>query len=178
MDVAKNTALAANRSAVGLCSDNARSHDTSCFLFGPAGLLLLARITSGQSVRLYTYPIDIRTVVVLLPAVRGCLGAATFPSKLPLHAWGSAPHLTDASLRPTESIFQTASRLVQTVLHISTEQRVPILYSEPPSPTKIPVRIGYLCSHVIYGSLGQPESTTQTASRSDCDRLIDRQTED
>jgi len=50
----------------------------------------------------------------------------------------------------------------------SSRQRVPILYIRPPlSASKLPIRMRHLeDSHLVRGSLGPPESKTQTASRS------------
>ena len=69
------------------------------------------------------------------------------------------------------------------VLHTS-RQKVPILYNEPPFPLKIAPSHRDLNLH--HGSLGAPETITQTASRSvkpffcrnlDRDRQTDRQTD-
>jgi len=73
-------------------------------------------------------------------------------------------HLTHASLNPSESTSQTASRSVQPFLQL--RQRVPILYNGPPlSPQNCPFASGsgppsstwFLGAHLS-------ESTTQTAS--------------
>jgi len=46
-------------------------------------------------------------------------------------------------------------------------QRVPILYNgQPLSPSKLPYGMGESGPHLIHGSLGLPESTTQMASQS------------
>jgi len=74
-----------------------------------------------------------------------------------------APHLTHASLGPPKSIPQSASRSVQPFLH-SSRQKIPILYNGPPFPL-MPLRMGK-CSRVIYASLGQTHSVSQTAFRS------------
>jgi len=61
---------------------------------------------------------------------------------------------------------QTASRSVQAFLH-SSQQGVTILYNRlprPPQNCRFPW--GDLDPHLIHGSLGPSESTTQTASRS------------
>jgi len=77
-----------------------------------------------------------------------------------------APHLIDVSLGPPESTSQTPSPSVRpfcTPYAIeSLYFRVPILYNGP--PLKLPLRMGR--SGRPHGSLGPPESTTQTASRS------------
>jgi len=61
------------------------------------------------------------------------------------HSPGGAnvhPHPTPASIGPTESILQTASRLIQPFLH-SSKQGVPILYNGLPlSLSKLSLHIG------------------------------------
>ena len=61
--------------------------------------------------------------------------------------------------------FSIPNRSVQPFLH-SIWQRIPILYNRPPiSPSKLSLcMLGDLHHHLIHGSLGPPESTTQTAS--------------
>ena len=75
---------------------------------------------------------------------------------------------TYASLGPPESISETASRLVQPLLH-SPSQSVPIglLYSGPPLPLKISHSYGGSGPHlIIHGSFGPAKFITQTPSRS------------
>jgi len=96
------------------------------------------------------------------------------------------PHLIYASLDAPDSTYQTASRSVQPFLHKSRQTVPMILYNEPPlSPPLKPAHLHWdLDQRLTHGSLGQPESTTQTASRSvhpylqthDRDRQTDRQT--
>jgi len=67
---------------------------------------------------------------------------------------------------PPEPIPQMASQSVQRLLN-SSRQGVPILYNGLPlPPSKLPICMEDLNPHLIHGSLIQPESTTQTASRS------------
>ena len=82
-------------------------------------------------------------------------------------AWGNLePHLTHGSFGPIECSTEMASRLVQPFLH-SSPQRVPILYNVPPLlSSKLPLPVGDLDPHLTHGSLGPPESSTQTTSRS------------
>ena len=79
-------------------------------------------------------------------------------------------HLAHVFLDPLDSASQTATRSVQPFLHGSRRRHtVPILYSGPPlllPSSKLPLPIGGSAPHLIYGSLGQPESTSQTTSRS------------
>ena len=96
---------------------------------------------------------------------RACLRmswTATFPSKLPLHVWGSAPH-TCAQLSPHRKRYLDWFRRF-CIAH--GRGSLYFTVSHPSLQIKILLRIEYLCSHVIYGFLGPPESTTQTASRS------------
>jgi len=75
-------------------------------------------------------------------------------------------HLTHDSLGPSKPKTQTASRSVQPFLH-SSPQSVPILHNGTPlSPSKLPLPMGIWTPSNTYGSLGPPESKTQTASRS------------
>jgi len=78
-----------------------------------------------------------------------------------------APPLKTCFLGPPESKFQTASRLVQLFFLYSSRHRVAILDNGPPfSPLKLPLPTGRSGPHLIHGSFGPPESSTQTASRS------------
>ena len=70
-----------------------------------------------------------------------------------------APHLKHASLSPPKSTSQSA----QPFFHIS-RQRVPILYNGPPLPHQNCPFAGGSGPRVIQGSLGTPESTSQTAT--------------
>jgi len=81
--------------------------------------------------------------------------------------WGDLdPHLTQDSLGPSEPTTQTEFQSVQPFLH-RWPQNVPVLYNGmPPSPSKLPLPTGDLDPHLIHGSLGPPESSTQMASRS------------
>ena len=96
--------------------------------------------------------------------------------------WGSGPHLIHDSLGPFEPITQTASGLVQrdarpTVISPATEQchcsfctthrGVSLCFTMGrPFPLKIAPSHERSGSHLINGSLGPPQSSTQTASRS------------
>jgi len=84
----------------------------------------------------------------------------------------------NAFLGPAESSTQTASWSVQPFLH-RLPQSVPIFYNGPSvSPLKIAHSHGDLDSHLIYGSLGPPKSSTQMASWSwQTDRLTKRLTD-
>jgi len=76
------------------------------------------------------------------------------------------PYLTHDALGPCEPTTQTAPRSVQPCLH-RWPHSVPILYKGlPVSPSKLPLPMGGSGPHVIHGSLGPPESWTQTATRS------------
>jgi len=76
-----------------------------------------------------------------------------------------APHLIHASLGPPESKSQMASRAVQPFLD-SSPHRVAILYNWPPVfPLNIASSHGDPNLHLIHGSVGPPESSTQIASR-------------
>jgi len=69
------------------------------------------------------------------------------------------------SFSPSEPTTQTALS-VQPFLH-RWLQSVPILYNGTPlPPSKLPLPMGGSGHHLIHGSLGPPESSTQTASRS------------
>ena len=90
------------------------------------------------------------------------------------------------SFSPPEPTTQTANQSVQPFLH-SSQQKVPILYNGRPLIQKLPLPMGDMDPHLIHGSLGQSESSTQTASRtvqpffagltSITERLTDRLTE-
>jgi len=60
---------------------------------------------------------------------------------------------------------QTTCRAVQPFLH-SSPQSVAILYNGLPFPLKIARSHGDVDPHLIHGSLGPPEASTQTVSRS------------
>jgi len=86
-----------------------------------------------------------------------------FPQNCPSHG-RSKPHLTHDSLGHSEQTLETASRSVQPFLH-KWPQSGPILYNGTPlSPSKLPLLMGNLEPHLIHGSLGPPESSTQMAS--------------
>ena len=92
--------------------------------------------------------------------------AAHYPLKLSIPMCDLDLHLTYDSLGPSKPTTQSASRSVQSFLHI-WPQSVPILYHGTPlSPIKIAPSHGGLGPYLIHGSVGPPESTTQTASRS------------
>jgi len=98
-------------------------------------------------------------------AQRSVVGDILPHSKLPLPTGDLDPHLILGSWGPPDSISQRASWSVQLFLH-SSRQTVLILYNGPPIPPKncpFPRLSG---PHLIRGSLGPSESTTQTASRS------------
>jgi len=88
------------------------------------------------------------------------------PKKMPIPCGHLDPYLIPYSLGTSEPISQTASWLVELFLH-RWPHSVPILYNGTPlspSPQNCPIPWGDLDSHPIYGSLGPPESSTQTAS--------------
>jgi len=89
-----------------------------------------------------------------------------FPQNCPF-SWGDLdPHLAYDSLGPSEPTNQTASLLVRLFLH-RWPQSVPILYNRTPlSLSKLPLPMGRSGPHLIHGSLGPPESSTQMACRS------------
>ena len=88
------------------------------------------------------------------------------PSKLPLPIGDLDLHLIHGSLVPPESSTQMASRSVQPFSHRGP-QSVPILYSGTPlSPSQLLLPMGGSGPHLMHGSFGSPESSTQTASRS------------
>jgi len=103
------------------------------------------------------------SVFAQLPAKchRAC---RAFPLKISPSSGGPGPHLIRGSLGP--SVSQMASPSVQPFLH-SSRQRVPILYNGPPHPPKIALsrRLSRPQLIGLHGSLGPPESTTQTAYR-------------
>jgi len=71
----------------------------------------------------------------------GMPGHVLSPNNFPFSR-GSGPHLIHASLRPPESITQTASRSVQPFVHKS-RQSLAILYNRPPLSTlKLPLSTG------------------------------------
>ena len=79
---------------------------------------------------------------------------------------GIYTHCNTRSLDSPNSAYQTASRSVQPFLH-SSRQRVAILQNGPPIfLLKNAPSHGGSGPHLIHGSLGQPESSTETASRS------------
>ena len=86
-------------------------------------------------------------------------GACPFPKNWAF-AWGNLePHIIHGSKS------QTASQSVQPFLDSSAQN---ILYNRPllPPPSKLPFPMRGSGSHLIHRSLGPPESSTQTASRS------------
>jgi len=76
-----------------------------------------------------------------------------------------APHITHGSSGSPKSSTETAPPSVQPFLH-SSPHCVPILYNglSLPPPHKIAASHGRSRPHLIHGSLGPPESSTQTAS--------------
>jgi len=89
------------------------------------------------------------------------------PKIAPFRGVDLDPHLIHDSLNQTEPTIQMASRSVQLFSH-RWPQGVSILYNGTPlSPFKLPLPMGGdLDPHVIDGSLGPPESSTQMASQS------------
>jgi len=80
--------------------------------------------------------------------------------------WGSGTYVTHDSLDPCEPTTQTTPRSVQPLLH-RWPQSVLILYNgSPVFHSKLPLPMGYLDPNVTQVSLGPPESSTQTPSRS------------
>jgi len=77
----------------------------------------------------------------------------------------SGPHLIYASLGQSDPTTQTASPSVQPLLH--RYYRVYLYFTMGrPFPLKLPLPVGDLDHpHLICGSVGPPESSTQTASR-------------
>jgi len=70
------------------------------------------------------------------------------------------------SLVPSETTNQTASRSIQPFFAQNTVQYPYILQWDAPSSVKVAPSHGGSGPHLIHGSLGLLESTTQTASRS------------
>jgi len=92
--------------------------------------------------------------------------AASPRSKLPLLIGGSGPHLIHYLLGPPEPTTQTESRSVRPFLH-NSRQTVPVLYNgRLSSPQNYPFPWGNVDSHLIHGSLGPPQTSNLTASRS------------
>jgi len=91
---------------------------------------------------------------------------APFPPKLPLPKGHLDLHLTHDSVGPSEPMTQTGSRSVRPFSH-RWPQSVPILYNGTSLPpcSKLPFPMEDMDPHLIHGSLGQPESSTQTESR-------------
>jgi len=90
-----------------------------------------------------------------------------FPSKLPLPNGGSGPHVIRNFLGPSKHTNKTASQSVQPFWHRwpPTAPSVLILYNSLPLlPSKLPITMRDDDLHLIHGSLGPPESSTQTAS--------------
>jgi len=95
---------------------------------------------------------------------RPCRGIP-FPLKISPFSGGPGPNLW--FLGSTPSIYQTASRSFQPFLH-SARHRVPILYNGSCLPPKNVLSHRFSGPQLIglHGSLGPPDSTTQTAYRS------------
>jgi len=97
--------------------------------------------------------------------------AAAHDGSIVFASWSQcAPPSNTCFFGPTpESTSKTTARSVSQFLH-SSRQTVPIslLYNGPllPPPLKTAYLRGDLDLHLIHGSLGPPESTTQTACRS------------
>ena len=93
------------------------------------------------------------------------VGTCSFPLKIALPVGDLDPisnvlpwvHLTQHPI--------TASRSLQPFLH-SSWQTVPILYNGRPFSPKLPLPMGDLDPHLLHGSLGLSESSTQTSSGS------------
>ena len=114
------------------------------------------------------------------------LQLATLSPKLLLFVGGSGPHLIHDSLGQSQPTIQTASQSVQLISY-RWPQSVTILYNGRPFTQSCPFPWGDLDHHLINGSSGQPESSTQMASWSvqpflqgslvwQTDRQTDRQT--
>jgi len=110
---------------------------------------------------------------------RACLGMS-FPLIICPFTWRSWPQLihatwaypspmcppiraTSASFSPPESITQTASRTVQPFFHIS-HQSVVGNVGACPSPSNYPFTWGICTAISDVGSLGTPDSASQTTS--------------
>jgi len=72
---------------------------------------------------------------------------------------------TCASFDLPESTTQTANWSVRPFLH-SLWKKVPILYNGCPFPSKLPLPMGDLDTHLTHDSLGPSEPTTRMASQS------------
>jgi len=96
------------------------------------------------------------------------------------------PHSLHGSLDPTNSVSQTAFRLVEPFLHSShqTEESLYFTLGHHFFPSELCLCMGDLDPHSIHGSLSPLESTSRMASgwfihfcmAQDCDTLIDGQT--
>jgi len=75
-----------------------------------------------------------------------------------------APPLIHASMDSHESIPQTASRSIQPFLNSSRQRVLRFIMGRPFLPQNCPFTWGNMDPHLIHGSLGPPESTTQMAS--------------
>jgi len=89
-------------------------------------------------------------------------GDVLFPKTCPF-AWGSAHPSNACFLGPPESVNETAS--VQPFLHSSRQCRQAC--RGMPFPSKLPLPMGDLNSHLIRCCMGPSDSASQTASRSD-----------
>ena len=98
-------------------------------------------------------------------SVIGHARACPFLWKLHLCMEQSRPHLNTWFLGPTW-ILNPNSTSVSSAIFYSSQQRVPILYKGPPFPSKLPLPMGGSGPPSNTWFLGQPESWTQTASRS------------
>jgi len=77
-----------------------------------------------------------------------------------------APYLIHASSGQRKSTIKTLISIGSAV-YTTSQQRTAILHNQPPfSPYNCPFLCGYLDPHLIHGSMGPPESSTQTASAS------------
>ena len=93
---------------------------------------------------------------------------APFPQNCPF-PWGSGPpirYLIYDSLGQSEPTTQTASRSVQPFLLRWPQCPYTSQWDAPSPPSKLPLPMGDMDPHLLHGSLGPPESSTQTASRS------------
>jgi len=90
---------------------------------------------------------------------------APYFSKLPIPVGDMEPHLVHEYLGPCKPTTQTASSSVQSFSHSSPQSYLYFTMGRSLTPEIAP-SCGGCGPHLIHGSLGPPESSTQMTSRS------------
>jgi len=126
-------------------------YDWTCASFGPPESTTQ---TANQSVQPFLHSSQQKVPIL-------CNGQP-FPKKLPRLMWASNSWF----LGPVWAHNPNGISIDLAVFAQVTAECPYTLQWEAPFPSKLPLSVGDLHSHLIHGSLGPPKSSTQTASQS------------